>query len=653
MNKMHKTKIAFISIATALFCFSCASSGGSSSSSSTNTNYTVYLLENNEYYQITSANPVKVVSGEDAKFNIRLKNNVGIDSLKHQDQKVEMTYSTNASNTTTITIPNIRYSARYNLECFDSVYSISYYPNGGNYISGEDASLPYEGRYPIKYRLRPNTEIGTDRIARDGYVLTGWNSKEDGSGERVGLGSRVSIPESNSLNLYAMWEKENPVSEFDFFVEDDKAYVTRYHGSLEKVVVPSTYELKPVVGVFKDAFIGNEKTVILPSSIKTVSDGAFSNSKIHELYFFDNISNINNTSFVNCNDFSTIHINAIVPPRYGKDNLYSEINLADKYDMLITNKDKKKLLVFGGSGAFVSLNTKTIEDVMNSGTICINMAVNGWFNGVAQFEMMLPYLKEGDTFIHVPETSSQFGLLYGTTMLPEINGFEYNKYRFYSTLETNYDLISLVDYRHVEYLLTGFNMFNAGRQGLKPTTYNDYKNEVTLYGKTYQNDLAYIDDRGNWTLPKPELAGPNDAGEADIVVEYITDEAAHTRLNHYYDLIRGKGAKLYYANAPINYDTLQKRLDDPSAFDGQSEAGHLYYGRPKEIPAPGYPNIAVWVREYQQAVADYLNVEVLLPLEELLYTTEDFFEPDYHLDDEASEEYTALFIKALQGRGGI
>ena len=651
MKKMLSCKQIPVFLLSALFCVACAS-GANSSSGSIDHTYSVLLYENPDCYTITSANPVKVERGESASFDIKLNNGIAIHHLKHQDEVVEAAYKTNVSNVTTITIPNIRYSASFSLECYDEIYTISYYPNGGEYLDIGYSDAPYQERYSQKNRLRPNTDIGTNRIQRDGYVLNGWNTRSDGSGERVGLGSRVSVNEDNTLHLYAMWEKESPTSDFEFLLTDNGYSVSKYLGTVSKAVVPSRYNDKAVVGIETGAFYGNEEIVILPSSIAYIDEGAFSNSKIQELYLYDNVQDVSDSSFRDCVDFSTVHFNAILAPRFGKDNLYSEINLADKYDILITNKDKKKIVAFGGSGAFISLDTSLMEKACKNDAVCINMAMNGWFNGAAQYEMMMPYLNAGDTFLHVPETSSQFGAMYNVTMIPEIGTFTYNKLRFFSALESNLDLLSLVDVRHVEDFFTGFKEFNEYRFPLKETTYEDYKTEITIYGKKYQNDFGYIDNRGNWALDKEAKEGLDEAGEADIVLEYVIDPVARQRLNGYFTSLRDRGVNVYFGNAGINRDTLEKRLTDPHSFDGKDN-GHLYYGRPEGIPEPDYPSIEAWVEDYQKAVRDYLDVEVLVPLEDVLYRTEDYFEPDYHLASAASEAYTKLFIDALEKKGAL
>ncbi|MBQ7226813.1 MAG: leucine-rich repeat protein, partial [Clostridia bacterium] len=396
-------------------------------------------------------------------------------------------------------------------------------------------------------------------------------------------------------------------------------------------------------------FTGDVETVVLPNTIETVKDGAFSGCGIKELYFYDNISEISDDSFVNCPNFSTLHINAIEPPRYGPSNLYSEINLADKYDILMLNAHKKKVIVFGGSGAYNSIDTNLIEDALNENAdeeeyIAINMAVNGWFNAPAQFDMMLPFIGEGDILIHAPESSSATGLMYTITMLPSFDNFTYNRTRFFACLESNYDLISLIDIRNVTDMLNCFAEFNAKRQDLKPTSYTDFPTEIKLFGVKYKKDLGWIDDKGNFALSQESRGSNVETGEADMVAEYITEESSQ-RLNSYYDKIRAKGAEVFFITAPLNKDTLELRLEYQGIIPGES--GYVYFNRPSSIPFY-HMDFSEWQESFDSAVEHYLECEVLATVSETFFTTKDFFDLDYHLSDDAVPIYTEIIINSLK-----
>ncbi len=609
---------------------------------------TVMLTDDPDSFEIVSENPVLVERGGDAKFVLRMKGDYCVERLTRQGSDLGASIVNGYDGTTTVTIGKLNYSMRVKAECAVASARIMYYPNGGRYIEGGNSSVSYSVGHTLKNRLRPNTEIGTDRLIRDGYVLNGWNTAADGSGEHIGLGSRVTLMRNENLGLYAEWETASPAEDFLYRKAGDCIVISRYIGRDKKVVVPETLDGMPVGWISAGAFKGAIDTVIFPKSIDVVEDGAFTDCAVRELYFYDNISFISDKSFRNCTNFSTVHINAVLAPRYGPDNLYSEINLADKYDILILNENNKKVVVFGGSGAFNSIDTMQMErelgEKTEEGYVCINMAVNGWFNGVAQFEMMKPYLHSGDVFIHAPESSSPFGFMYEVSMTPSFDDFVYNKLRLYACLESNYDLLSLIDFRHVTDLLDGFAEFNAVRKNMAETSYTDYATQINLFGTVYENDLGWIDVRGNFALPKIPRGEYLDAGEADIIPEFIKDSEAHTRLNGYYGDFEEAGVKVCFLTSPVNTDTLLIRMNEPEKLPPNSD--FLFSGRPYGIPLLHH-DLGEWISDFDGAVDTYLDCTVLLPLSDTLFRTEDLFDADFHLSDKTAPIFTGRVVNEL------
>ena len=624
--------------------------------------FRVYLAEDAERYEIVGENPVLVRRGEEARFTLKMKGENRLLALIRQNESVQARITAGNGGEVTAVIPDIRYDMILSAECGTAGAYILYYPNGGSYREDDPMSgtaEPYTAGVILDSRLRPNTETGTDRLVRTGYVLTGWNTRADGSGEHTGLGSRVTVEKGGTLALYAEWEKESDTADFVFRKYGKGYTVTAYTGRAETVVLPSEYEGQPVDIITRGAFADAEtvKTVILSPNVETVAAGAFSGCPLEKIVFFDSIRSISDAAFENCPCLSTAQINAVLAPRF-VDDLFSEYNLADKYDLLILNRDRKKAVIFGGSGAYNSVDAMRLEKMLEEAGedyLCLNLAVNGWFNGAAQIGMISHYLQEGDLFLHIPETSSGFSLLYNVTMTPGSLEFEYNRLRFYYCLESNYDLIALFDLRSVTDFFDGFQAYNEERADMPEKSYADRKTRIEWYGSVIERDLAYMDERGTLTLPK-KAGSSRSAGEADLVVEYLTDEAANRRLNGCYDSLAGRGIRVFFACAAVNADTLEKRLADPESYEKASEDGVLYYGRPEGIALPDYPDLKTWADIYQKAAEEKLHARILLPLSESFYRDGDFFEPDYHLSDEAAPLFTdklgEALIRELKGGDG-
>ncbi len=614
--------------------------------------FTVVLYANEECFDIIGENRLSVKRNDRAMFMLCMKNGYIAESVSAGTGQVETEIINGIDGLTTIIIKNVRYQSSFTVNCVKAGAYIDYYPNGGYYLSGEDADKPYREGYDFVHQLRPNSEIGTDRIIRAGYVQTGWNTSSAGDGEHIGLGSRVSVKDGNVLCLYAEWKKETPEREFVFKNGASGYYIKCYLGHREEIVIPAYYNGKEVKGILRDAFLNNDvvKTVILPTTIREISDGAFRNCTLKEVFLYDNIEYISDDSFLDCDEFCTVHINAIEPPKFGK-NLYSEYNFADKYDILILQKEKEKVVFFGGSGVYFSVNPIQVEKALEEAgikKICINMGVNGWFCGPAQIEMISAFLNEGDVFIHAPETSSRYNVCYSDTMTPEYGTFTYNKLRLYYCVEANFDLFSLIDIRNISDFFSGFREFNDLRETRPAISYTEYKNdgEIDWYGELITNPMGYIDLRGGFALRRDHHT--DNAGEADIVLEYITQGKTRERLNEYYNQLNKKGVMVFFTTAPINGTTLEARRKDPSAFNKiSSKDDAFYYGRPCDIPQPDYKTLEDWIADYERAEYDVFGSKILLPLSKTVYKAADFFEPDYHLTDEASKLYTADLVNAL------
>ena len=142
----------------------------------------------------------RVPVGEDAVFTLRLDRGW---SLTDTDYAGAFDISV-SERTATLTLREVRYPTRVGL-CLASRYcTVTYEANGGLPVRG--GALRESRTYDLALHARPNTAQGADLFVREGYTLTGWNTCADGSGDAVGLGSRVSVP-AGGVTLYAQWAR--------------------------------------------------------------------------------------------------------------------------------------------------------------------------------------------------------------------------------------------------------------------------------------------------------------------------------------------------------------------------------------------------------------------------------------------------------------
>lgn len=94
----------------------------------------------------------------------------------------------------------------------------------------------------------------------------------------------------------------------------------------------------------EQAFADTEcKTVILSPGIHEVEKWAFRNSRLEQLYIYDDLEKISDYAFQDCDMLRTLHINSIEAPAYSG-NYFDTFQ--DKYDRLLSLKDKRRLSCF-------------------------------------------------------------------------------------------------------------------------------------------------------------------------------------------------------------------------------------------------------------------------------------------------------------------
>lgn len=504
-----------------------------------------------------------------------------------------------------LTLMDVAYPTRIELECQQGDTVISYNSNGGTlrYATDQDE---YSELYSLNHHLRPNTGIGTDLLQREGFTLTGWNTQPDGSGERVGLGSRVTIERGSEMTLYAQWAAWTDADQFHFAPQEDGTLtLTGCTGISPEIVVPERVGGKPVTAIGSGAFADcPAQSITLPASVVTVEPEAFVNCTLRELTFFDSLLTISDASFVGCPSFSTVHINAIQPPRYAAADRYT--TYADKVDAVIASQGQKRIVLFGGSGTYYSLDACTLAQEFTDYAV-FNLGVNAWFNAQAQMEILLPYLGDGDVLIHAPEMMSPYQFMAGTDMgigdrrlVPEV--------RFFTCTELNYDLLSLIDLRHVTAFFDTYTLFNTERQSRPATKYTDYGDFADTRG-----------DMASYRYVTVEKIG-SISGEAGLDMSLVTDEPM-SALNAYYDRFAARGCKVLRAFACENADGFT-----PEDWDNAETFSRLYR---EKCPYP-----------------------VLNELTDVLYPTIWFCDTDWHLTHEYSVINTRALIPAIVGQIG-
>ncbi len=503
---------------------------------------------------------------------------------------------------TRLELVDVRYPARVEVSTAETLQDapvlrnycqITYAANGGG---GTD----FTETYSVLEHSRPNTSTGA-RFARDGYTLTGWNTRADGSGAAVGLGSRVSVPQ-DGLTLYAQWAEWTPAGHFTWEETRGGLTITGYTGAARVLVVPERIGGATVTAIADGAFRGCPcEAAVLPKSLERVDSGAFDGSALRTLTLFDSISSISDGSFSNCVRLQTLRINAAEDP-YGYD-FRRESVYADKVDLLINAQGRKRLVFYGGCSMWYNLIGSEADKRFGERYAVVNMGLNGTVNSLVQMEILGHFLEEGDILFHAPELSSSLQLLTNTDMYEGDD-------KLWCGLEYNYDLFALVDIRGMKGVFDSFAAYLAEK---KPGG---------SYGDVYRDSSgrSYLDYTGSVPLIRTQSRSQL---SDTVSLNPAALEGGLPRLREVYDGYRDKGVTVYVSHACVDTDAL---------------------------PAGERDNVQLMDSLFRDAVEAGGGPSVISRLEDYLYVSGDFYDTHYHLLTPEAYQNTEKWLHDLEAQ---
>ena len=494
-----------------------------------------------------------------------------------------------------LVLKDVAYPKRVTLSLTDHYALITYEPNGGE---GELLTVVHD----TAFHTRPNTANGQDMFVREGFTLESWNTRADGSGDRVGLGSRVSVS-AEGLTLYAQWARWTDAQQFSWELHQDGVTITAYHGADAVVVIPAELDGEVVTSIAAGAFADcHMEAVIFPQTMMTVENGAFQNCSLERVTLFDNIESITDGAFSGCENFKTLQINAIEAP-YGFD-YRRESYYADKVDLLIAAQDQKKIIFYGGCSVWYNLDGTMLTPLLEQGYQVVNMGLNGVVNSAVQLQIIEQYLRPGDIFFHTPEISSPKQLMAHLQM--DIKQDD----KLWCGLEYNYDLFAMVDLRSITGGITSFCDYLAK------------KDSATSYTETYTDEQqSYCDAFGCIPFERTETKDVL-ADEVHLNVSYM-NATAKTNLQAVYSHYQQMGVRVYISVACINMDAVP-----------EEESGCLDM-----------------VRDHYRNFFGSMDDAVLISeLDDFLFVHNDFAETNYHLLSSAAKRNTEIWLRDLQAQ---
>lgn len=543
------------------------------------------ILEEGEGF-VAEQDICTVKRGADASFLITLEEGYQIVEADYADYSLEYI---GTGNVRKLTVHQVKYPVVVSLVTKKSDCSIRYYANGGSRLDGGDAKQPVAVPV-IKSHLRVNTSIGTNLFAREGYTQIGWNTKADGSGDFIGLGSRVAY--TQGLQLYAVWSAWTAESDFSYEISGNCVVITGYHGMASVVSIPGEIAGYPVIAIEEYAFEGADcETLILPDTMQRVANEACKGSAVREVYLYDNISYISDSSFADCKNLRTLHISAIEAPVYS--GTYYD-TFQDKYDRLLAVSDREKLILFSGSSTRFGYDSKRLAEEFTEYEI-VNMGVFAYTNALPQFLLIEKWVGEGDILVHAPEFDARQRQFCTTNALDD---------KFFCMMESNYDAVAELDLRELSQVFTSFYTYltiksdmDAKSYEISPSSFDE--DGAPVKEASYNEYGDYIVYRENADSVKPVYG---------LLVEYTVEsfprENYFEKANAVYQRFLDRGVHVYLTYAPRN----QYAISQESTKEARA-CLHAYLKQELAIPVISDIEESLYPGTYLNGTDNHLSTE--------------------------------------------
>ena len=415
---------------------------------------------------------------------------------------------------------------------------IIYMSNGGEAKGQTGQSLTRRADSP---HLRENTLQGASYFAREGFVLTGWNTRADGNGEHIGLGSRVE--RRQSLVLYAEWTRADPEENFRWESDGKSVVLTEYLGEGGSCVIPEEIDGLPVRRAAAGAFSGlHFDRLVFPRNLSRLESGAFTDCEITELILYDTIRDVSEESFSGCSGPATLRVNAGVLPVYS--GTYFD-TFSDKYDYLLSIRGKKKIVLFSGSSGRYGYDTDALVQAFPDYE-AVNMGVYAYTNALPQYDLIRPFMKGGDILLSAPEFDAAEEQFCARNSLDA---------SFWAMMESNYDAAAGLDLRKYGNVFGSFGEYLKNRPGMPGKSYSvspsGYDDDGNRYG------FATYNVRGDFILPREN--SPEDKRLRSNIADYTVKNIPETYLegiNRVYESFLDEGIRVLFSYAPRNRSSL-------------------------------------------------------------------------------------------------
>ena len=481
---------------------------------------------------------------------------------------------------------------------------VLYHTNGGKALQAEEGEPDdvYWDEFSLAYYLYPNSLPDMGYFEYEGYNLVGYSTEPDNSGSFYNIGGKVFEDTDGVIELWCVWVEQNDADDFTF--EYNRTYsgwaVTGYSGKSDIVSFPDEYQGEPVIGVAAGALAGNDyvTAIVFPSSIKYISIGSCSNMpSLTTVVMFDSLEYVSDESFEGDEALYTCFFSAATNPRYSTyfNNHTKKVEIMNYWK----DSDRPLMVILGGSSTTYAVDAEQLESLLDRDYLVLNCGSNGanLFNMTSEWAMR--FMDEGDFLLQIIE--------YGVW---QMGGAECN-WETFRSFEGCYNVFSWVPISQFEKFFDSFGEFLDARRTLPEMSYEDYVSDKA-------GAVGYYDDQGTLTV----LTAPNGDDSfwqgrtiylaGNYLYSYMVE-----RLNRQYGKLADMGVDCALAFTPLNRNALDEKQTEEAFTD------------------------------FQQYLADKLNVPILGDVRDIIMDPAVFYDDDYHLASPARTEYTARLAEEL------
>ncbi len=500
-------------------------------------------------------------------------------------------------------------------------YDIVYMLNGGRDTETGSDVVVVSNTYKSTFAMQ-QTLHHSGRFTKGGYSAIGYSTAPASYEEYE---SANDIPEFSNMGgvcfandgrkeLYVVWAKENPQSEFTFEEKNvsyanDSRYewgnlkissksekgivITGWNGSGKLLVIPEKINGLPVLAIGKNAISEDIERLVIPRTVKNIEDGAFAGCEsLREVVFFDSVVKVSDECFPKTVD--TIVLNSQRLPVYSGT---IEGSFSIKYERLRSLADQKKIVVISGSSTLNGLNSQILEELM-PGYSVVNYGNNVANPQAFYIDVAIKYATEGDLIVHAPEFND-----------PRAMGEKDFHAKMFRGNEQCYDIFRDVDMTEYDDFWDSFQEFQIGDKGdssLVPAIHQK--------GKEYQLETE-LNRYGDRSTVRSHVTG-NFGGSTNT---FGYDRLNYENLNELNKRANEKGATIL-----MSFATRDQNVMSASALK-QSECDRFTNDCAEKLDYPVISNVRTFILEHKY-----------------------FFDSEWHPNDEGAALRSELLARDIK-----